>query len=83
MNPDALEPVQTLDLRTTKCPLNFVKTKLALEKVSIGDVIEVWILAEAESALNIPKSIAQEGHQVIHSETETDGSQRLLIQKAG
>ena len=56
------EPKQTLDLRTTKCPLNFVKTKLALEKLAAGDILEVWILLESQSSINIPQSIAQEGH---------------------
>jgi TusA-related sulfurtransferase len=73
---------QTLDLRTTKCPLNFVKTRLALEKLALGEVLEVWILSQAASAINIPKSIAQEGHVIIHTETEPDsGLQRLFIRK--
>lgn len=75
-------PIQTLDLRTTKCPLNFVKTRLALEKLAMGDILEVWILSESQSSLNIPNSIRQEGHTVLHVETAEDGLQRLLIQKA-
>lgn len=75
------EPLQTLDLRTTKCPLNFVKTKLALEKLAPGTVIEVWILAESQSSINIPKSIEQEGHTVLHIQTEPDGLQKILIRK--
>lgn len=75
-------PVQTLDLRTTKCPLNFVKTRLALEKLALDDILEVWILSDSQSSLNIPNSIRQEGHKVLHVETAEDGLQRLLIQKA-
>lgn len=75
-------PVQILDLRTTKCPLNFVKTRLALEKLGLGDILEVWILSDSQSSLNIPNSIRQEGHNVLHVETAGDGLQRLLIQKA-
>lgn len=76
-----LTPVQTMDLRTTKCPLNFVKTKLALEKLTVGDILEVWILLESQSALNIPKSIEQEGHEVAHIETDDSGLQRIFIRK--
>lgn len=75
-------PTQTMDLRTTKCPLNFVKTKLALEKLAVGDILEIWILLESQSALNIPKSIAQEGHEVTHIETEDSGLQRIFIRKS-
>ncbi len=67
MNPPT--PKQTLDLRTTKCPLNFVKTKLALEKLAAGDILEIWIDAQSQSTLNIPNSIAQEGHIVIFTDT--------------
>jgi TusA-related sulfurtransferase len=78
----APSPKQTLDLRTTKCPLNFVKTRLALEKLGVGDILEVWILIESQSALNIPKSIEQEGHEIVATETEADGLQRIFIRKS-
>lgn len=74
-------PVQTLDLRTTKCPLNFVKTRLALEKLRVGDVLEVWILEESQSSINIPQSIRQEGHRIAHEEEGPDGLRRLFIEK--
>ena len=75
-------PTQTLDLRTTKCPLNFVKTKLALEKLAIGSLLEVWIMADSQSAINVPQSIAHEGHEVISEEILPDNTRKLLIRKA-
>jgi sulfite reductase (ferredoxin) len=75
-------PKQSLDLRTTKCPLNFVKAKLALEKLELGDVLEITILAESQSSINIPQSIRQEGHHIVAIETLADNIQRILIQKA-
>ena len=74
-------PIQSLDLRTTKCPLNFVKTRLALEKISIGEVLEIWILPSSQSSMNIPQSIRQEGHAIILDTVDEDGVQRLHIQK--
>lgn len=74
-------PIQTLDLRTTKCPLNFVKTRLALEKLMPDDILEVWILADSQSSLNIPNSIRQEGHDVLQVETAEGGLQRIFIRK--
>lgn len=77
-----MTPKQTLDLRTTKCPLNFVQTKLALEKLSPGELLEIWILTESQSAINIPQSIAQEGHTVLKTETDAQtGMQKLWIEK--
>ncbi len=57
--------MEAQDFRKTKCPLNFVKTRLALEKIPVGEVLEVWIDGASESVMNIPKSIAAEGHEVI------------------
>jgi TusA-related sulfurtransferase len=74
-------PKAILDLRQTKCPLNFVKTKLALEKLALGECLEIWIIADAESAINIPQSIAKEGHQIVETVNEED-KQRLLIRRS-
>lgn len=78
---EAIEPAKTLDLKTTKCPLNFVQTCLALEKLNVGDILEVIIASDGQSAMNIPNSIAQEGHKVVKTLQFNDGSQSLWIQK--
>jgi TusA-related sulfurtransferase len=56
---------EPLDFRQVKCPLNFVKTKLALERLPLGDVLEVWLSEDSESSLNVPNSLRQEGHEII------------------
>ena len=81
MNPTQNTP-PFLDLRQSKCPLNFVQTKLALEKLPNGGQLEVWIQLDGESALNIPNSLAQEGHLVLRQErNEAEGYERLWIEK--
>jgi tRNA 2-thiouridine synthesizing protein A len=66
------EPSVTLDLRKTKCPLNFVKAKLALEKLLIGEVLAVLLLTTGDSALNVPQSFRQEGQAVAVLPTTTN-----------
>ena len=61
---------------------DFVKARLALEKLSIGDCLEIWILAESQSSLNIPQSLRQEGHVVVGDVTDAEGVQKLCIQRA-
>ena len=57
----------SLDLRGVACPLNFVKTKIQLEKMDIGQVLEIWIdLGEAIES--VPPSVIEEGHQVLLQE---------------
>jgi TusA-related sulfurtransferase len=75
-----LEP-QRLDLRRTKCPLNFVKARLAAEKLVMHESLEVWLEAEGESALNIPNSLKQEGYIVtLLSAPEGEDSSTLVLQ---
>jgi TusA-related sulfurtransferase len=56
-----------LDLRHTKCPLNFVKAKLAAEKLSAGQTLVLWLAAGGDSALNVPQSLIAEGYQVVQA----------------
>lgn len=69
-----------LDLRRTKCPLNFVKARLALEKLPVGTLLEIWVAADSDSALNVPNSLQQEGHTVLEQVQETDFI-KLLVQR--
>jgi TusA-related sulfurtransferase len=52
-----------LDLRGTPCPINFVRTKLKLEAMPMGAVLEVW-LDPGEPIEQVPDSLLMEGHQV-------------------
>lgn len=52
-----------LDLRGTKCPLNYVKTRLQLEKTDVGGEIEVW-LDFGEPAEQVPRSLQMDGQEV-------------------
>jgi len=53
-----------IDLRGIECPLNFVKAKLELEKISIGQVLEV-LLDDGEPVRNAPASFAEQGQEVL------------------
>jgi anaerobic sulfite reductase subunit C len=53
-----------LDLRGVCCPLNFVKAKLAMDKIKTGDTIEFY-LDDGEPIVNVTRSLKDEGHQVL------------------
>ena len=57
--------VVTLDIRDEVCPYTFVKSKLALEELEKGGVLEIH-LGNSESATNVPRSIALEDHEVLN-----------------
>ena len=72
-------PAANLDLRGVICPVNFVKTKLKLEEMNIGEILEV-LIDTGEPIANVPRSIKEEGHKIIKVE-KIDGHFRLLIEK--
>jgi len=53
-----------IDLRGVACPLNFVKAKIELEKIDVGEILEV-LLDDGEPIKNVPESFAQEEQEVI------------------
>jgi len=53
-----------IDLRGVACPLNFVKAKLELEKISVGQILEV-LLDDGEPVRNAPASFVEQGQEII------------------
>ena len=54
----------TADLRGVGCPLNFVKAKLALEQVQVGQTLDV-LLDDGEPVKNVPASFADQGQEIV------------------
>ena len=70
----------TIDLLGVKCPFNYVKTKIKLETMASGSILEV-LLDDGEPSENVPKSIKNDGHKII-SLKEEQGHYKLTIKKA-
>ncbi|MDX2229007.1 MAG: sulfurtransferase TusA family protein [Leptolyngbyaceae cyanobacterium bins.349] len=64
-------PDAKLDLRGTPCPINFVRTKLRLEQMAPGELLEVW-LDPGEPVEQVPDSLAMEGYAIEQIEDHTD-----------
>ena len=60
-----------LDLRGICCPLNFVKAKLAMDKIKSSETIEFY-LDDGEPIVNVTRSLKDEGHQVLLVIPETN-----------
>jgi TusA-related sulfurtransferase len=59
----AIIPDAQLDLRGTPCPINFVRTKLRLEQMIPGSILEVW-LDPGEPIEQVPDSLTMAGYKV-------------------
>lgn len=70
-SPPNQTPDAQLDLRGTPCPINFVRTKLRLEQMTPGALLEVW-LDPGEPIEQVPDSLAMEGYPIEDVEDRTD-----------
>lgn len=70
-NLKAIQPDAQMDLRGTPCPINFVRTKLRLEQLAPGTVLEVW-LDPGEPVEQVPDSLAMEGYLIEQVEDRMD-----------
>ena len=75
-----LKPDKSIDITKEICPMTFVKTKLKLETMETGQVLEVT-LREGEPLANLPKSVEQEGHTILDIYRE-DLFYKVLIQRS-
>lgn len=72
----------TVDITDVVCPVTFVKAKVALEELEDGDILEIR-LNDGEPVQNVPRSIKEEGHQVLKLTENGDGTFTLLVRKVG
>ncbi|HHJ64535.1 MAG TPA: sulfurtransferase TusA family protein [Aquifex aeolicus] len=69
-----------LDIRGEVCPFTFVKSKLALENMKVGEVLRVLIDYEP-SAKNVPRSMEDEGQEVVAVNRIGDNLWEIIIRK--
>lgn len=73
-------PAKSLDLRGVTCPINYVRTKIALEQVELGQSVTVRVDA-GEPALNVPRSAKLDGYALLATLEHPDGSVEITIQR--
>ncbi|MDR2622169.1 MAG: sulfurtransferase TusA family protein [Dysgonamonadaceae bacterium] len=73
--------IYDLDVTQEHCPMTFVKTKIALNKLQPGDVLNVKV-TEGEPLENVPKSATEQGYNVLSvKKTEVVGVYNIEIEK--
>ncbi|MDR2397553.1 MAG: sulfurtransferase TusA family protein [Spirochaetaceae bacterium] len=71
-----------IDITSVVCPMTFVQTKVALDELEDGQVLEVR-LNSGEAMQNVPRSLKGEGHQVFAVHQNSDSTYRILVRKGG
>lgn len=71
----------TVDITDVVCPVTFVKAKVALEELDDGEILSIR-LNDGEPVQNVPRSIKEEGHQILKLIDNGDGTYNLIVRKA-
>ena len=62
------------------CPVTFVKAKVALEELDDGQILAIR-MNDGEPVQNVPRSIKEEGHQILKLNANEDGTYTLIVKK--
>lgn len=73
---------EVVDITDVVCPITFVKAKVALEELKEGQVLSIR-MNDGEPVQNVPRSIKEEGHQVLKLLKNEDGTYQLIVKKIG
>ena len=72
----------TVDITDGVCPVTFVKAKVALEELDEGQILSIR-MNDGEPVQNVPRSIKEEGHQILKLDDNEDGTYTLYVKKVG
>ena len=72
----------TVDITDVVCPTTFVKAKIALEELEEGEILSVK-MNDGEPVQHVPRSIKEEGHQILKLIDNEDGTYNLIVKKVG
>ncbi|GHU51286.1 transcriptional regulator [Clostridia bacterium] len=71
---------EAVDITDVVCPVTFVKTKVALEELDDGQIISIR-MNDGEPVQNVPRSVKEEGHQILKLADNGDGTYNLIVRK--
>ncbi len=78
--PEGVKPDFEFDLKGEVCPYTFVKSKLALEMLDSGQILQV-VVDNDESATNVPRSLTNEGNNVLGVEKMNEKDWLITVRK--
>ena len=71
-----------IDITDVNCPVTFVKAKVALDELEEGEDLKVHMNG-GEPAENVPRSLKEEGHEILELTQNEDGPFDLYVRKVG
>jgi TusA-related sulfurtransferase len=77
---EGIKPDKSINIKGLTCPYTFVKSKIAIEDMEVGQVLEI-LLDYEEASRSIPKSMEDHGQKVLKVEKINDTDWVLQIRK--
>ncbi len=77
---DDIKPHRKINLKGEVCPYTFVKSKLALEDMQLGEILEV-IVDHEPAVENVPKSMQNDGQRVLAVEKLNEVDWKMVFKK--
>ena len=71
---------RVLDITGETCPMTFVRTRLALDAMAPGQTLLVLLRGD-EPTRNVPRTAAEQGHEVLSQDTDAAGVTRLRLRR--
>ncbi|MBW4021644.1 MAG: sulfurtransferase TusA family protein [Proteobacteria bacterium] len=83
MTANTQQATKLLDVTRDTCPMTFVRTRLALERLSEGDLLRVLVRGD-EPRDSVPRMAASQGHAVLsRNENPEDPSVLEILIRRG
>ena len=72
--------IKRLDLKGEVCPYTFVKSKLIIEEMELGELLEVFV-DHAPAVKNVPRSMEMEGQEVVEVSQIQENEWKIVLRK--
>jgi len=69
-----------IDITAETCPMTYVRTRLALERLAIGQVLAIR-LKGTEPLENVPRTALDQGHDILLIEPSPDGTALVILRR--
>lgn len=77
---DEIKIDKTIDIRGQVCPYTFVRSKLAIEKMNLGEVLEI-VTDHKPASENVPRSMENEGQKVLNVQQTGEKEWHIVVRK--
>lgn len=77
---EEIKVAKTIDCKGECCPTPYIKSKRALSKIAVGEVLKV-IVDQQGPRVNLPKSLKEDGHIILSNKQINETDWEIIVKK--